>query len=116
MKILDRLKNLMPWVKAAKRKKLETAAAYLLAEYRKTVGVQGSKLDRSRPGEPPRRQTGAFQASLQVHVEDWGLSLGSTNGKLARWLEEGTKKMKPRPHREPTLDRCRSRLLAILNG
>lgn len=113
--ILDRLKSLIPWGRAARRKRLHTAADYLLAEWRKTVGVQGTRKNRSLPGEPPRKQTGELQASLFARVEDDLLVIGST-AKHAGLLESGTRRMAARPHRAPTLERCRPTLLRILKG
>lgn len=61
----------------------------------KVLGRQGTSLLRSRPGEPPRRQTGFLQANtsiekakgkLQVRVPQYGI-----------WLDGGTGRMAARP-------------------
>lgn len=113
MGIWNRLKSFFPWVKAQKQRNLEDAAAYLLDEWRKTVGIQGSRRDRSAPGQPPRRQTGTLQASLFARVTDGLLVIGGT-AKHLRYLEDGTRRMMPRPSRGPTLERCRPKLLEIM--
>jgi hypothetical protein len=110
--ILDRVRSLMPWVKAQKRRNLAEAGQYLESEWKKTVSVPGSRSDRSKPGEPPRRQTGETQKSLKATVTDDLLTMHGS--KVAQYLDEGTRRMAARPHRNPTLDRCRPTLLQIL--
>ena len=99
---------------------------------------------RSRPGEPPRKQTGMLQRSIAYEV-DRELLVGrvGTNQKTGRWLEEGTKggktivaknakalcnpetgqffgkrvkqgAIKPRPFFRPTLERMKPELGKIL--
>lgn len=110
--ILDRLNGLLPWVRAQKQRNLAEAAAYLEAEWKKTVGVQGTRSRPSAPGSPPHRVTGALQASLSAKVTDGLITV--TGSKVGGYLEDGTRRMAARPHRGPTLDRCRPRMLEIL--
>lgn len=54
----------------------------------------------SAPGEPPAVRTGVFRLSWQVAPDGIVPGINTRYGKLAGWLEEGTRKMKPRPYVE----------------
>lgn len=59
---------------------------------------------RSKPGEPPRAQTGRLRASI-THWLHPKLSIArvGTNVKYGKFLELGTRRMKPRPFMLPAL-------------
>lgn len=52
----------------------------------------------SAPGEPPAVRTGIFRLSWQMAPEGIIPGIATRYGKLAGWLEEGTRRMKPRPY------------------
>lgn len=51
----------------------------------------------SLPGNPPFKQTGTYRRSITSERSGLVARVG-TNMILGRWLELGTRKMKPRPH------------------
>lgn len=57
----------------------------------------------SAPGEPPAARTGAFRLSWFVAPRNFNPGIETTQPQLAKWLQEGTRKMAPRPYREPIL-------------
>ena len=63
---------------------------------------------RSKPGQPPRRETGDYQDSIQsaVTVEADRITASIyTNSKIGVYLEHGTEKMESRPHWSRIYDR-----------
>jgi hypothetical protein len=66
----------------------------------------GGKVIRSKPGEPPRKDTGKLLASVQSVVEslekDKVRGSVSTNVFYDVFLTNGTSKMAPRPYAGPT--------------
>ncbi len=67
----------------------------------KPVGRSGSKIIRSKPGEPPRRETGKYQASIKHTVTVAGNRVRGEAGTpmlLRVWFRDGTARMAPRPH------------------
>jgi phage gpG-like protein len=73
--------------------------------------VTGRKADRintfrSKPGEVPRVQTGVLRRSITHEMHDT-LPIGrvGTNVEYSKWLEFGTRRMKPRPFIRPSLMR-----------
>jgi phage gpG-like protein len=120
----------------------------------KTFGLQGrfsakgnllGLVMRSRPGEPPRMQSGRLRNSISVQrLNQWTVRVG-TNIKYARWLEFGTRggkvitpkrakalfdpvsgrffgkrvvqgAIKPRPFFRPTVRKMRAEITATLAG
>lgn len=64
-------------------------------------GRSRRQIVRSKPGEAPRKETGAYQKSIQSAVEPEGNHLAAviyTTAKVGTYLEEGTRRMDPRPH------------------
>lgn len=56
---------------------------------------------RSKPGEAPRRDTGAYQESITHATTESGNTIRTESGsprKLADWLQHGTNRMAPRNH------------------
>jgi HK97 gp10 family phage protein len=72
---------------------------------------------RSRPGEPPRKQTGELQRSIQreVNASDQKARVGTNlnDPPYPRWLEFGTRKMAARPWLRRSLDEMRGQIKAI---
>lgn len=112
-------------------RRVGTAALVLQHELRETVKVPGNALNkaavgkdgviRSRPGEPPRKQSGFGQRSIAIRLRAKGkaadIGIFANAGYMAI-LEVGTRdgRILARPWLRPTLDRQRSRLAAILAG
>lgn len=74
-------------------------------------------IERSRPGEPPRKQTGTLQSGIQREVNAAAMTArvgtNKKNPPYPRWLELGTRKMAPRPWLRRSLDENRERIRAI---
>lgn len=66
----------------------------------------------SRPGEPPRRDTGTLMKSIAAPFPTFALgrmtAIVGTGHAYGRYLELGTRKMAPRPYLRMTLDRHRT--------
>lgn len=96
----------------------ETRETY---EYRKNKG--GRYYAASAPGEPPAVRTGLFRLSWEPHAYLEGNLYRSTienrtrteNGKylLGELLEDGTRKMAPRPHHERIQKKALPKILSI---
>lgn len=74
----------------------------------------------SAPGEPPARRTGIFRMSWQPQVKSSkaGKTVNIrpaiwTDVKYAPTLQDGTKKMAPRPFQEPIIERAKNEIIAI---
>jgi len=63
------------------------------------------KVIRSAPGEPPRKDSGALQASVKAtvdqHEKDKVVATVTTDVPYDVYLRDGTKKMAPRPFHGP---------------
>ncbi len=66
----------------------------------------------SRPWEPPHKQTGRLRGSVAWEVVGLVGRVG-TNLLYGRWLELGTKRMKPRPWLRRALRECQDKIRAI---
>jgi hypothetical protein len=72
-------------MRAAAVRNMPRAAAYLEAQLRQTCGRAGTEANRSRPGEAPRKQTGAGQASIRARFNVLTLTITVTaNRYMAR--------------------------------
>jgi hypothetical protein len=72
------------------------------------VGRAGSRVIRSAPGEPPRREFADYIASLGTETAFLPAGVSAsvfTDMQRGRWLEDGTSRMQPRPHFAPIFDR-----------
>ena len=73
----------------------------------------------SEPGDPPHKQTGTLLKSVAyelVTVADKTIARVGTNLKYGRFLELGTKKMKPRPWLRRALTEKTAAVEAILRA
>lgn len=71
----------------------------------------------SKPGEPPRKQTGELRRRTTYEVDAAkGIARIGTNVKYGRWLEFGTSRMKPRPWLRRALAEVRSQVDTILKS
>jgi hypothetical protein len=84
------------------------------------VQRQGSKVTRSKPGEPPRKDRGDYAASFVHATRTEGplviLSITSTQPDIATFLEGGTERMAPRPHFGPLTRSVASEVVPKLNS
>jgi hypothetical protein len=79
------------------QRNLPAAAAAWNAEKDLILGVQGSKHDRSRPGEPPRQQTGKLRKQTVAVPAASTLSIQIITTAVGKWLNGGTPRIKRRP-------------------
>ena len=71
----------------------------------KVRGQRAGPVVRSRPGEPPRKQTGRLRGSVTYEVDERALRARvGTNVMYGRYLELGTRRgLAPRPWLRPAL-------------
>jgi hypothetical protein len=75
----------------------------------------------SSPGEPPHKQTGRLQGSITWELSRRGLfgrglmARVGTNLEYGRYLENGTRRMRPRPWLKRSLDAVRPQIKIILS-
>jgi HK97 gp10 family phage protein len=69
----------------------------------------------SKPGQPPRKQTGALRRSITHEVIDGQARVG-TNIPYGKMLEFGTSKMRPRPWLRRALREMQSQVNKILTA
>lgn len=71
--------------------------------------------DRSKPGEPPRKQYGRLRGSVAHEVDAGSLTARvGTNLLYGRWLELGTSRMAARPWLRRALAESRDKIRSIL--
>jgi HK97 gp10 family phage protein len=80
---------------------------------------QGNRANRSKPGEPPFKQSGRLARSLRFDgTSDGGAAILSNRrtreGFVARLMENGTAKMKPRPFIRPAVNKALPRLPVLM--
>lgn len=85
-------------------------------KHRKGSRITGAV--RSKPGEPPRKQTGRLRASVTYEADEKALTARvGTNVKYGKYLELGTKRgIAPRPWLRRALAECHARIDQILGG
>lgn len=74
---------------------------------------------RSKPGEPPMKQTGFGQRAISFQLSEDGLTAQVgifQNATYMGFLEFGTRTIAPRPWLRPTLIANRRRIVSILGG
>lgn len=94
------------------------AAQDLKASLQVLIGIQGPP--RSKPGEPPHRDTGALQASIEVNgpAEQGDAVFASVGTALeyGRYLEFGTSRMAARPWLSRGLYQNNDRIARTITG
>ena len=80
---------------------------------------QGNRRNRSKPGQPPFKQTGRLARSLRFDsTNDGGAAIFSNRrtreGFVASLMESGTAKMKPRPFIRPAVTKSLPRLPVLM--
>lgn len=77
--------------------------------------VSGKQHVPSRPGEPPKNDTGGLANNIEaVQVEPLKVEV-SSNAQYAAALEYGTSKMLARPYMQPAADRARKKIRAEIS-
>jgi hypothetical protein len=93
-------------VRAGMGRNLALAARYTRDEIRRRISVQGSYVpaNHSAPGDYPYRQSGKLIRSYRFAVDRQRLFAWiGTELVYGRYLEQGTRIMKPRPHVRRTI-------------
>lgn len=73
----------------------------------------------SAPGQPPAVATGRLRQSVKTEIDegkDYVESRTGTDLDYGRYLETGTRHMRPRPWLKPTFDEEESKLKKIIGG
>ena len=89
------------------RNVLEDAGKEMAEEIREDISVPGNARVRSKPGEPPRRQTGNLRSRVQYKVAEGEAAADvyvltvMDDAAYAGFLEHGTSRMAPRPFFSP---------------
>lgn len=82
------LKKEMADIGGANTPEMKAAGTVLAREIRKVLSVRGTKTNRSKPGEPPRRQKGRLAKSVGQDVVGGVRRVGESDFK-SRLLQEG---------------------------
>lgn len=113
-------------VRAGAIKFIERAAIVVENRARELLSIEGTgriegkqhgPIERSKPGEPPRKQTGRLRASVtrEVSEKDMEARVG-TNVKYGKYLELGTKRgILPRPWLRRALAEMQVRVNELLS-
>ena len=82
----------------------------------RVAGVQHGPVERSKPGEPPRKQAGQLHDSVTYEMDEATLTgRVGTNVKHGKWLELGTKRgILPRPWLRRALAEMQTRVSELL--
>jgi phage gpG-like protein len=84
----------------------------------RVAGKKKGPVERSKPGEPPRKQTGRLRASVTREIDEAAMEARvGTNVAYGKHLELGTKRgILPRPWLRRALAEMQSRVNDILAG
>jgi hypothetical protein len=87
------------------RDKFDALGGEIVRDMREMIGVpvsgSGRNVVRSKPGEPPRKETGALQGSWRHHTVTEGdtvRTVAGTPSMIGVYLQKGTATIRPRPH------------------
>ncbi len=90
----------------AMKKGFEATAKEMTKALRKVLNVKGTPKLRSKPGQPPRRQTGFLHDNIEVQKKN--LTLQVRVPQYGIWLETGTGRMAARPYILKTINNRRT--------
>jgi hypothetical protein len=118
--------KLVNLTRQAEADRLDHCGRFLRDDVRLSISTAGyAKVGRKRvintahsaPGQPPFEQLGTLIASYGYQTDRRGLvcRVGSSRT-VARYLEKGTRRMKPRPHLLVALVRNRAPIMQILGA
>lgn len=77
-----------------------------------------TKYTASAPGSPPAERSGTLKKSFRPVVEGGRSNVTSaivSSTFYSNWLQTGTRKMAPRPYREPIIEKAKPRVTAIFS-
>lgn len=99
--------------RAVAQRNINDVEKLFLDEARKLVGQPGPTP--SRPGQPPKRQSGRLQRGIVAQKDLARLTLEfRSTAPHSGFLENGTRRMAARPFMKPTWQRLRPRVAAIM--
>ena len=120
---------LMQQVETTLEQRMNVAAGVLAADVKKKIRKGGGRPHvPSKPGEPPRRDTGILISNVYHSGEPAGIPVSNVNGVIstyvsvdapqARALELGYApgNLEPRPYLRPTLAESGSKIMRIIGG
>lgn len=119
MSVADRIRDVPKRVQDDLIRFADVVIPYVQDEFKRTLNVQGSNRDRSKPGEPPRKQTGNLmrRAYARYYINTspvWELSIKfGSEAEYFGYLQRGTPRMARRPSIEPTIERIRPQLMRL---
>ncbi len=94
-------------IRRASGKVLDDFKSLVEKDFKATISVQGSPTNRSKPGQPPKRQTGKLVRSIQVKRKPNGIGLILEDYGL--FLDQGTETIERRPWFERTILKNRNK-------
>ena len=123
MKVNWDTRNFMAQVERERKAALTKAALIVVRSAKESMPDSGianatkkeRAANRSKPGEPPHRQTGTLIKNISHELIGSDTARVGVNKdvKYALWLEIGNSKMEARPYLRPALVRERKKLLKI---
>lgn len=117
MGLADRINAIPGRIRSSLERAAQAAINPIDREVKAVLGVQGSEKDRSKPGEPPRRQVGTLQAGSGVrwttkpHIR---ITIYTTQ--IGMYLQNGTNQIRPRPFEGPIRRRINPFILRIVQA
>ena len=113
--ILDKLKQFPARFRGVKGKNIVEAASFLEAKWKEALNVGGTRENPAPPGQCPHRVSGGLRAKVKVVANAWLMRLEMHHGSpVAMWQNDGTKRMRARPHREVTFQKNKAQVWEIL--
>lgn len=108
-------------IRKASASGIRKALAFYHLQLKRKIGRQGSESNRSRPGQPPRKQSGFLQKSIYTHFDEQTMTGYVALDEAAGYgnvLEKGTKdgRIKPRPWQMTTFFENRAKIAKLVGG
>lgn len=110
VRIANHIRRGVKEIQKEAKKEVTRKALRVEANAKKSMRGGGKPHTPSKPGQPPRVDTGRLRASITHEVHEGFLTVTArvgTNVKYAIFLEFGTSKMAARPFLRPALDAVR---------